>query len=219
MSASGGPRLPGESPPLISWQVRQLPLPRSKASFSPSETEGCACRGAHEQQQAQGGTGDNSIAAKGCVPDRIGFSSLRPLSPSYFGCISSSGPVVRGVRSLPSAEDMIFTSSDRLQSLHAGLGRGIGTRILPDEAVAVRHLHLRQAVAIGDEIIRHDVVEVEHVGRQRIDVVGGQAVRRVKRHRPIDVVPQASARTANSCRPSARADRRSAFLRRRSSLG
>ncbi|CCD93229.1 hypothetical protein BRAO375_2490004 [Bradyrhizobium sp. ORS 375] len=34
--SSFGPIEPGRSPPLISWQVRQLPLPRSKASFWPS---------------------------------------------------------------------------------------------------------------------------------------------------------------------------------------
>src|SRR5216683_4798112 len=36
ISFSAGPMVPGKSPPLISWQVRQLPLPRSKASFCPS---------------------------------------------------------------------------------------------------------------------------------------------------------------------------------------
>src|SRR6266702_4096065 len=35
-STSCGPMLPGRSPPLISWQVRQLPLPRSNAIFCPS---------------------------------------------------------------------------------------------------------------------------------------------------------------------------------------
>src|SRR5947209_5886912 len=42
MSVSGGPIVPGRSPPLIAWQVRQLPLPRSKASFCPSEAADCA---------------------------------------------------------------------------------------------------------------------------------------------------------------------------------
>src|SRR5580692_12737306 len=46
MSDSGGPTLPGASPPLMSWQVRQLPLLRSKASVSPGigddAAAGCA---------------------------------------------------------------------------------------------------------------------------------------------------------------------------------
>src|SRR5712664_2466094 len=45
ISFSGGPMVPGRSPPLISWQVRQLPLPRSKASFWPSAAADCAQAG------------------------------------------------------------------------------------------------------------------------------------------------------------------------------
>ena len=37
--------VPGKSPPLMSWQLRQLPLPRSNASFWPSETPACAPAG------------------------------------------------------------------------------------------------------------------------------------------------------------------------------
>jgi hypothetical protein len=44
-SLSGGPMVPGSSPPLMSWQVRQLPLLRSKANFWPSATEDCAAVG------------------------------------------------------------------------------------------------------------------------------------------------------------------------------
>jgi len=61
ISESGGPTLPGESPPLMSWQVRQLPLLRSNASFSPSEAGACAqarpparrvgCRQTGQQQE------------------------------------------------------------------------------------------------------------------------------------------------------------------------
>src|ERR1700730_2233236 len=47
MSFSGGPIVPGRSPPLISWQVRQLPLPRSNAIFCPSVAD-CAQAGAVE---------------------------------------------------------------------------------------------------------------------------------------------------------------------------
>src|SRR4030088_2943604 len=46
ISFSAGPMVPGRSPPLISWQVRQLPLPRSKASFLPSAAADCAQAGA-----------------------------------------------------------------------------------------------------------------------------------------------------------------------------
>src|SRR3982074_2358695 len=45
ISFSAGPMEPGKSPPLISWQVRQLPLPRSKASFCPSAPAGLAFAG------------------------------------------------------------------------------------------------------------------------------------------------------------------------------
>ena len=41
-STSSGPIEPGRSPPLMAWQVRQLPLPRSKASFWPSAAADCA---------------------------------------------------------------------------------------------------------------------------------------------------------------------------------
>src|SRR6185295_18908696 len=43
MSTSSGPIVPGRSPPLMAWQVRQLPLLRSKASLRPSSTADCAC--------------------------------------------------------------------------------------------------------------------------------------------------------------------------------
>src|SRR4029079_11363725 len=43
MSTSSGPIVPGRSPPLMTWQVRQLPLLRSKASLRPSSTADCAC--------------------------------------------------------------------------------------------------------------------------------------------------------------------------------
>src|SRR6202000_3317341 len=36
---------PGRSPPLIIWQVRQLPLPRSNAIFWPSAAADCARAG------------------------------------------------------------------------------------------------------------------------------------------------------------------------------
>src|SRR6202022_1516102 len=45
ISFSAGPMVPGRSPPLISWQVRQLPLPRSKASFCPSAAADWALAG------------------------------------------------------------------------------------------------------------------------------------------------------------------------------
>src|SRR5262249_23721166 len=43
MSDNSGPMVPGFSPPLITWQVRQLPLLRSKASFCPSAVADWAC--------------------------------------------------------------------------------------------------------------------------------------------------------------------------------
>src|ERR1700732_4177506 len=46
MSLSAGPMVPGSSPPLMSWQLRQLPLPRSNASLCPSEARDCAPAGA-----------------------------------------------------------------------------------------------------------------------------------------------------------------------------
>src|SRR6185503_9457248 len=42
-SLSSGPIVPDSSPPLIWWQERQLPLPRSKAIFWPSPAADCAC--------------------------------------------------------------------------------------------------------------------------------------------------------------------------------
>ena len=59
MSVSSGPMVPGRSPPLITWQVRQLPLPRSKASFWPSAAADCARAGlaeggADQQRQDEG---------------------------------------------------------------------------------------------------------------------------------------------------------------------
>ena len=48
--------LPGASPPLISWHVRQLPLPRSKARSCPFErlrTRDCAIR--HAENTADDG--------------------------------------------------------------------------------------------------------------------------------------------------------------------
>src|SRR6266478_829471 len=45
ISFSAGPMVPGKSPPFISWQVRQLPLPRSKASFCPSAAADWALAG------------------------------------------------------------------------------------------------------------------------------------------------------------------------------
>src|SRR6188472_2320664 len=45
MSTSSGPSVPGYWPPLIAWQVRQLPLLRSKASFWPSAAADWAAAG------------------------------------------------------------------------------------------------------------------------------------------------------------------------------
>src|SRR5262245_20249174 len=50
-SLSSGPIVPGRSPPLITWQVRQLPLPRSKAIFCPSATD-CAYAEAADSDSA-----------------------------------------------------------------------------------------------------------------------------------------------------------------------
>ncbi|KRP85324.1 hypothetical protein AOQ73_39775 [Bradyrhizobium pachyrhizi] len=57
---SSGPIVPGRSPPLMTWQVRQLPLPRSKASFCPSAADwALAGGGARQQRQDEGWLGES----------------------------------------------------------------------------------------------------------------------------------------------------------------
>ena len=46
MSISSGPIVPGRLPPLMTWQVRQLPLLRSKASLLAFGRRGLRLRGA-----------------------------------------------------------------------------------------------------------------------------------------------------------------------------
>ena len=71
ISFSSGPMVPGRSPPLMTWQVRQLPLPRSNAIFWPSAAADCAWAGPARpapisSASASAGTG----LAEECVDQR-----------------------------------------------------------------------------------------------------------------------------------------------------
>src|ERR1700738_361650 len=119
---SSGPMVPGRSPPLIAWQVRQLPLPRSNASFCPSATADCAAAGpAHAAAPSANARITTHFLEKVSVK---GISRL-----VYFGCMVSSGPVVRGVRFLPSAVDTILMSAGSAHALMQALAMvsGLGS--------------------------------------------------------------------------------------------
>src|SRR5882724_12049372 len=109
MSTSSGPSVPGYSPPLMTWQVRQLPLPRSKASFWPSAVADWAAAG------PAAATIDSASTIAGIRPVFRNEMLVKDVSCNfyfacrfYFACIVSSAPVVRGVRFLPSAVDTIL---------------------------------------------------------------------------------------------------------------
>src|SRR5579883_700839 len=124
MSCSGGPTLPGESPPLMSWQVRQLPLARSKASCSPGEGAGAA-----------------ALAAEIAIPRRsTGADRVRSIALSLFRLhlVERTGGARGQVLAFRGRVDPDRLRIDAIR--HAFLRGRVGPRILPDEHVAIRHL-------------------------------------------------------------------------------
>src|SRR5215831_14150781 len=121
-SFSAGPIEPASSPPLISWQERQLPLPRSNAIFCPWLAADCDCA---EAGNAASDSASAAIAVKAGFLGGLAIKGIVPIKV-YFGCIVSSGPVVRGVRFLPSAVEVILMSAAHalMQGLDAVSGRG-----------------------------------------------------------------------------------------------
>ncbi len=59
---------------------------------------------------------------------------------------------------------------------------------LQDEAVAIRHLDARQAIAVGHEILGHQLIQVQHIGGDGVVFVIRQALRRCIGHGAADVV-------------------------------
>src|SRR3954452_15470061 len=90
MSFNAGPMVPARSPPLISWQVRQLPLTRSNAIFCPSDTLDWAQAGPGEanapitRPKARTRTGLLEAVIKGCFP-RSGLDYISRQSINAIG--------------------------------------------------------------------------------------------------------------------------------------
>jgi hypothetical protein len=85
-----------------------------------------------------------------------------------------------------------------LAVLHAGdvddvgLALQVPQAMVAPHAVAVRKQLLRLGdVAVGEhEVRRHEVAEVEDVRHDGVDLLRGERLRRIPRHRAVDVVPE-----------------------------
>src|SRR5262245_40388953 len=154
MSINSGPIVPGRSPPLMTWQVRQLPLLRSKASLRPSSTDDCACAAL----PANAPIASASVNA-GSFTNLLLNASVTGVSVNLFRLhrVERPGRARRQIAALRARRNP--DTGSVTAGIHAGFCRRIRARVGPDEAVTVTHVNSWQTVAIGNEIRGNEVVQ------------------------------------------------------------
>ena len=89
----------------------------------------------------------------------------------YFGCIVSSGPVVRGVRFRPSAVDDSLTSAALTQAFMQGLAIVSGRGSVQMKLSRLRILTFGKLLRSATKFRGNEVVQAQNIGGQSINVI------------------------------------------------